>query len=249
MTERSDMNDMNERNGPDDEWLRTAARRHYHPPGETPREELWREIDRERELEDAPGDRGGTDPRAGAWGVPQWLGRAVALAAAVAVGVIIGRGTVGPLIPSAEDGSTVEGQRVSTMSTASPPASTSRAAGTAASPALQVATREVFQRAEVLLTGFRSDLDGAGVDRRTARWAGEMLTTTRLLLDSRAARDPSTRELLQDLEIVLAQLAALPDDSSAGTRTEAEMVSRGIEERDVLSRIRMLDERRSALDR
>lgn len=236
---------MGEESGPPDDWLRGVARRHYHPPEETPREELWDGIRRTRSAGDGSADDTGEQALNGTWSVPRWARQAAALAAAVAVGVILGRGTVGPLTNTSEDSAPGSGAAVGT---APDGAAASRSPGAAASPALQAATREVLQRAEVLLTGFRSDLEGPGVDRQTARWARDVLTTTRLLLDSRAARDPSTRELLRDLEIVLAQLAALPEDSVAAG-AEAQIVSRGIEQRDVLSRIRMLDERRAALDR
>lgn len=231
-----------------EDWLRSAAREHYHPPEETPREELWRAVRREREEREGGGREAAASD--GGWKVPRWARRAAALAAVLAVGVVLGRGSVGPLMSPSQDSPS---QATSTVD--SRPASESLRAGGApaarapsVSPAMRRTTRQVLNRAEVLLTGFRSAAAGAGTDRQTARWARDVLTTTRLLLDSPAARDPATRELLEDLEIVLAQLAALPDDSAA-SRAEAEIVSRGIEERDVLSRIRMLDERRSALDR
>jgi hypothetical protein len=48
-------------------------------------------------------------------------------------------------------------------------------------------------------------------------WARDLLTTTRLLLDSPAGADPARRELLETLELVLVQIARLPRADSPGS--------------------------------
>ena len=62
-----------------------------------------------------------------------------------------------------------------------------------------------------------ADLDG---------WARELLSTTRLLLDEPQLRDERTRRLLQDLELVLAQIIqarkAAPETNRAPGETMRE---------------------------
>jgi hypothetical protein len=71
--------------------------------------------------------------------------------------------------------------------------------------------------------------DGKMVER-----AGELLSTTRLLLDSPAAEDPELKVLLDDLELVLAQVVRL---SSRRHDQEMELITDALEERDVLPRL------------
>jgi hypothetical protein len=65
--------------------------------------------------------------------------------------------------------------------------------------------------------------------------AHELLLTTRLLLDSPAAGDPRFRTLLEDLELVLAQVVRLQASQSS---SELELIRQAIEQRDVLPRLR-----------
>lgn len=96
-----------------------------------------------------------------------------------------------------------------------------------------VATWDHLSRAEALLTSFRS-ARGDSVDASLDRWARDLLADTRLLLDSPAADDSRRRLLLEDLELVLAQIVQLPTESA----TDGNLVRRSIERGQVLSRIR-----------
>jgi len=71
-------------------------------------------------------------------------------------------------------------------------------------------------------------------DRKLVEHAGELLSTTRLLLDSPAADDPELKVLLDDLELVLAQVVRL---SARRHDQELEMITDALEERDVLPRL------------
>jgi len=73
------------------------------------------------------------------------------------------------------------------------------------------------------------------VSERFATQATELLTSTRLLLDSPAASDVRFKDLLEDLELVLAQIAML---QSGRTRQEIDLITDALEERDVVPRIR-----------
>lgn len=65
--------------------------------------------------------------------------------------------------------------------------------------------------------------------------AHDLLLTTRLLMDSPAAAEPRFRTLLEDLELVLAQVVRL---QSAESSEELELIRQALEQRDVLPRLR-----------
>lgn len=96
---------------------------------------------------------------------------------------------------------------------------------------------QTLNQAELLLTSFRTETQRqAGVDPQLAAWARDVLSSTRLLLDSPAAGDPKIRGLLEDLELVLAQIVQL---RTGGARTEdLELIEHALKQHDVLPRIR-----------
>jgi hypothetical protein len=107
--------------------------------------------------------------------------------------------------------------------------------------AYRVAVARHLARTETLLASFRSDAANGEVDGSMGEWAGQMLSTTRLLLDSPAADDPRLRVLLEDLELVLAQIAALPRRSDTDVNTtEVDMARRAVEEKQLLPRMQKL---------
>lgn len=94
------------------------------------------------------------------------------------------------------------------------------------------ATRHL-SRVETFLTAFRLDGPDADAETGTGRWARELLTETRLLLDWSASEDPRLGPLLEELELVLVQIVRLGE----GTE-EREWVVDAMERRNVLSRLR-----------
>ena len=98
---------------------------------------------------------------------------------------------------------------------------------------------QTLVQAEALLTTYRR-ADEAGRDtasiRLATRWARDVLSSTRLLLDSPAAKDVQLRSLLTDLELVLAQIVQL---SGAPLQSgERELIERAMRDRDLLLRLR-----------
>jgi hypothetical protein len=92
---------------------------------------------------------------------------------------------------------------------------------------------DLLGRTVVLLTSLPDDTRlGA---ERFSNQATELLTSTRLLLDSPAASDVRFKDLLEDLELVLAQIAML---QSGRTRQEIDLITDALEEREVMPRIR-----------
>ena len=65
-------------------------------------------------------------------------------------------------------------------------------------------------------------------------WARELLVTTRLMLDSPAREDAELRQLLEDLEFVLAQIAEYVEQRDGA---ELELIERDLQEQDVLLRL------------
>lgn len=101
------------------------------------------------------------------------------------------------------------------------------------------AATQTLVQAEVLLTAYRrgqpADQDQETL-RQTARWSREVLSSTRLLLDSPAGRDPQLHQLLTDLELVLAQIVQLSGAPlPAGERA---LIDRAMHERDLIPRLR-----------
>ena len=103
----------------------------------------------------------------------------------------------------------------------------------------RTAAVQTLVQAEALLTAYRG-AEGTTRDpqalRDAARWARDVLSSTRLLMDSPAGRDPQLRMLFADLELILAQIVQL-----SGTTLDArerELIDRAMRERDLLPRLR-----------
>lgn len=99
----------------------------------------------------------------------------------------------------------------------------------------QVATQRHLADAEALLTSFSLGNRNARMDAQFASWAKGLLSNTRLLLDSPAGDDPRRAKLLQDLELVLAQIVQLSPNAAAQDR---ELIEGSINEGHVMTRLR-----------
>ena len=89
------------------------------------------------------------------------------------------------------------------------------------------------QAAALLISLPAKDASGTA-DAGFAGKAAELLVTTRLLMDSPAAEDPKLRSLLDDLELVLVQIARLRGERS---RSDLDLIHQAVEQGDVLSRL------------
>jgi hypothetical protein len=186
-----------------------AAAREYHRPPEPPREAMWRAIQAERRAERAtrPGPR-------------RWLPWAAAAAALLAVGVGIGRLT--------QPGPTNRGASVANWG---PPGVAPRVN----EAAYRLTTIEHLGQSEAFLTLFRASVRTGGQERLASATARQLLATNRLLLDSPAATDRKTRVLLEDLELVLAEIAQLAADAQPDDRA---LIREGMDRGGMLSRLR-----------
>lgn len=204
--------------------LMGRALREVDPPPATPREEIWARIQAERSAQaSAPGagskeaaDVIALGPRARR---TTWIPWSAAIAATLAVGIGLGRIT--------RETSPVPAAQPTADNTADQPAD-------AVPAAYQVAATQHLRRTETLLASLSVDSRPGGA-REMSSWARELLTDTRLLLTSPAAEDAATRRLLEDLELVLAQIAGIPE---ARAEQEVELIHDGINQSDVLLRLR-----------
>ena len=142
-----------------------------------------------------------------------WGGAGLALAATLAVGILIGRGSTGPA-PVDE-----------------PVARTPRSG---LPMAYRVVVGEHFKEAETVLALFAAE-SAADADLSSA--ARSLAATTRLLIGSRAGEDPEVRRMLLELEILLVQIERLVDERDAAER---QVVREGLEDTAVLPRLRRM---------
>jgi len=199
------------------EFLRQAAQDYNEPP-ETPRDEMWRAIQAERAMHGAR--------RAAPW--PQravrspWVRWGVGLAAALVVGIAIGR---------------IGGGGLPTQTTVMAAGPGEDAMTTAVSAPYRYATAQHLGQVEAFLTGFRVDSragapdgapDGATSDAR------QLLSVTRLLLDSPVSDDQQLKALLEDVELVLVQIARY---RGGRDQEELELIDDSMEQRSVLLRL------------
>jgi hypothetical protein len=150
---------------------------------------------------------------------PSWRVFSLGIAAALMMGIGLGR--------------------FSMNETTSGPATVSSAivtdTATSAANAYDKVASELLGRTVVLLTSLPADNRNVGAGEQFSNQATELLTSTRLLLDSPAASDARFKDLLEDLELVLAQIAML---QSGRTRQDIDLITDALEERDVVPRIR-----------
>jgi len=128
---------------------------------------------------------------------------------------------------------------VATSHSAAPGAALTRreSAREAALP-YRVAALQHLVTTEALLVSLRSDVRTGRKDTTIAAWAGELLGTTRMLMDSPAGRDPKLKQLLEDLELVLAQISRLP--GAQGEAADLGLIDDAVRHRQIMTRLRAL---------
>ena len=203
-----------------DDLLRDAARE-YNPPPEAPRDAMWERIVAQRAEEAARADK--ADARILPFRSIRFRHAfriAAGIAAILALGIGLGRISA-PTVPSHAP---------------SAPVAVQPGAARTNTVAYEVATTEYLGQSEAFLTLFRASLhQRTGNQQLAAATARQLLATNRLLLDSPAAQDSKTKLLLQDLELVLAQIAQLSPESR--TR-DLDLISEGLERAAVMTRLR-----------
>lgn len=151
----------------------------------------------------------------------RWMGVGGAIAAALLVGVFIGRRSA----PTAA----VAPQAALPVPSAALPVSAP------STDPYQRATDDLLGRTAVLLAALPQDQTVAGGEARLAQQGAQLLATTRLLLDSPVSDDARMRPLLEDLELVLVQVARL---RAPHQRDDLHLIHDALNERDIVPRLR-----------
>jgi hypothetical protein len=187
----------------------------YNPPVQPPLDDMWAVI--EDAHFNAPAS---VSTGHGLMRVTPWL----AAAAALVIGIGIGR-----YIPSSTKTADNPPPTLVAASAGQPASDTS-----AVVDAYRDQTSHYLGQAAALLISLPAKDASGKTDAAFAGKAAELLVTTRLLMDSPAAQDPKLRSLLEDLELVLVQIARLRNERSSG---DLDLIHQAVEQGDVLSRL------------
>lgn len=98
----------------------------------------------------------------------------------------------------------------------------------------RLAAARHMSRAETLLVSMGNDIRDGHINEVAVR-AADLLVNTRLLKDSPAAAEPEAQKLLDDLELILAQVATISPTRSA---EDLKLIQDAINQRGVLIRLR-----------
>jgi hypothetical protein len=191
-----------------DDIVREVAQ-DYNAPPETPKEIMWARIEavREERVQRRQQLRVLYSP---------WTRWGVGIAAALVIGIGLGRLTL-------------------TGPDTTPVAVTPEEEQASKQLAYRLVAAEHLARSETFLTSFRADAASGTANAEFWTGVGGLLSSTRLLLDSPAAQDAALKSLLEDLELVLVQIAQLSYERGD---VELELVTEGIERRGLLPRLR-----------
>jgi hypothetical protein len=189
----------------------------FNIPPEPPLDEMWDVI------EDAHFNSPSSIPRSrGMLARAPWLAAAAALVIGVGIGHYLPLGKK-PVLNTASTSASAQSQGL-------PPGADTSAVADAYR---DQTSRYLGQAAALLISLPAKDATGK-TDASFAGEAADLLVTTRLLMDSPAAQDPKLRSLLEDLELVLVQIARLRNERNKG---DLDLIHQAVEQGDVMSRL------------
>ncbi len=192
-----------------------ALRDNWRVSGEPPLDRMWERVEAEAF---APASRRPGNPRLHVW---------LPLAAMLVLG--FGIGQLAPRLARTRSAPPVN--------TAASPSNLTPARNISAQevPFVGVATDYLERVTALLVTLAAQSRDGKSVEY-SAIQARDLLATTRLLMDAPQPLDPHLHGLLEDLELVLAQIARLPAKPDA---PDVYLIDQALDQRDVLPRLRV----------
>jgi hypothetical protein len=186
----------------------------YRVPADPDVEGMWSEI--ETGLDEGRVDVPVRTPRRTPWGPVGMVA-----AAALVIGIGVGRWTAPDAAPNSTVASEGEATGTNVQQVAYIP------------EPLQRTATSYFGETAALLKEVQANPRGT-----YAAQAMTLLSTTRLLLDSPAAGDQKLHDLLEDLELILAQIATLNSDGSTAIENEElDMIRSALVDRDVVPRV------------
>jgi len=207
---------MNDQNKGIDAQIAEAARELYHAPPATPGEEMWSVVESRLESDATVVPIDSLAKRRTPGRMGWWIG----IAAALAIGLGLGRLTLGPT----SSGDTVAESAV--------PAGSGAERSTLP---YMLATNNHLNRAESFLTAVKTDRTSGWDNPEIGTWARSLLSRTRLLMATPAAEGREMEALLDDLELMLMQIVVTADTEDP---QESWIVDQGLEDSDLLLRLR-----------
>jgi hypothetical protein len=239
-----------------DELLISGAR-DYNEPNTVPREEMWARI--------ADARRQARQPAGIAVRSMPWVRIAAAAVIVLAVGIGIGRrleratptsthavvtvkaptdvrasgpqppASTDTVIPQLRDETRKTENRVRELATVSP--RNNRSEDTTPDLAYRLVMLRHIAGSEAMITAFRASARKGEMDAQLADWSRDLLSTTRLLEASAVANDPTMRRLLEDLDLVIAQIARYVARGTVNTE-ELDLIEESINKRGVVTKLR-----------
>ena len=240
----------------DEQWNDLKARidEAYNVPPETPREDMWAEI--AQQLPDSSDLRGSRGGRLG-FGGSSWLNPStwtrsvpwVAAAAALVLALGYGLGRWTAPVPDTDaqvaesPGTTPDaGTRPNPGTPVQAPDANPRDPGTRT--LYRFAAAQHLAASSTFLGRLQNDVRAGTVPTEAGDWARDLLMETRLILDSPAVEETELRALLEDLELLLLQIAHASRAQQSGqsdlSRIELQQLNRGLDGNDLRSRIQRL---------
>lgn len=211
---------------PRDPWITELAREATDVEhASIPREMMWARVQRARSTHTSVQASATMHvPMAAQAPRQRWMRQAVGIAAVLVGGVGVGR----YLVPSASPVQTVaqaDSARTDSVAALGFGPDAMSAMPSSDDPA-HVAMQDHLVRTVSLLTTVRDQDPDVSAAADINGWARDLLGTTRLLLDQPQLRDVRTQQLLQDLELVLMQIAqarkSAPETKRAPSETMLE---------------------------
>ena len=196
------------------EQLRELGQRWRVPP-EPPLDRMWARIEQEAFVA-APTP---------AW---RWTRTFLPMAATLVLGVGIGQ-VIPPFLRSASAPAPILAVEPPATDLAEMPASNS-------APFVGVAT-DYLARVTALLVTLAAEQSARPSVQYTTTQARDLLATTRLMMDAADPIEPRLRLLLEDLELVLAQIVQLPARPSA---PDVSLIDQAVDQREVIPRLRVM---------
>jgi hypothetical protein len=178
------------------------------PAGDPPLDAMWAEV--ERAAFPVPAHRTGA----------RWIRTILPLAA-----VLLGGIAIGQLAPPLFRQRTFASAAITPVTPAS-----------AGAPFVGVASDYLARVTALLVTLAFESRNGRPIEY-SATQARDLLATTRLLMDSPRPLDPQLQALLEDLELVLAQIVRLPARPDA---PDVYLIDQALDQRAVLPRLRVM---------
>lgn len=90
---------------------------------------------------------------------------------------------------------------------------------------------------EAMITSFRTAARRGELDAQLAAWSRELLSTTRMLEASAATQDPTMKRLLEDLDLVIAQIVQYVTHGTNNS-DELDLIEQSITTRGIITKLR-----------